>query len=96
MSDIDIIKKDFDNKFSKIITKDDLQNLKSEYFGKNGIVTAQFKRMNSLDESSRKDFAKKLNFFPEIYTIIRSNLPLNLIISFTRTVLRNFNSFFFG
>ena len=34
MSDIDIIKKDFDNKFSKIITKDDLQNLKSEYFGK--------------------------------------------------------------
>ena len=65
MSDIDIIKKDFDNKFSKIITKDDLQNLKSEYFGKNGIVTAQFKRMSSLDESSRKDFAKKLNFLKD-------------------------------
>ena len=65
MSDIDIIKKDFDNKFSKIIKKDDLQNLKSEYFGKNGIVTAQFKRMNSLDESSRKDFAKKLNFLKD-------------------------------
>ena len=46
----------------KINSKNDLQTLKSEYFGKNGIVTSEFKKMGSLNENLRKDFAKKLYF----------------------------------
>ena len=34
MSDLENILKSFETKFSQIKTKDDLQNLKSEFFGK--------------------------------------------------------------
>ena len=45
MSDLNYIKKEFEEKFVKINSKNDLQNLKSEYFGKNGIVSSEFKKM---------------------------------------------------
>ena len=61
MSDLNYIKKEFEEKLKKVNSKNDLQNLKSEYFGKNGIVTSEFKKMGSLEENLRKDFAKKLN-----------------------------------
>ena len=35
-------------KLKKVNSKNDLQTLKSEYFGKNGIVTSEFKKMGSL------------------------------------------------
>ena len=41
MSDLNYIKKEFEEKLKKVNSKNDLQTLKSEYFGKNGIVTCQ-------------------------------------------------------
>ena len=73
MSDLNYIKKEFEEKFVKVNSKNDLQNLKSEYFGKNGIVSSEFKKMGSLDENLRKDFAKKLNLLKDNLTNLIEN-----------------------
>ena len=73
MSDLNYIKKEFEEKFVKVNSKNDLQNLKSEYFGKNGIVSSEFKKMGSLDENLRKDFAKKLNLLKDDLTNLIEN-----------------------
>ena len=41
MSDLNNILSSFESKFSLIKNKDDLQNLKSEFFGKNGFTHIQ-------------------------------------------------------
>ena len=61
MSDLNNILSSFESKFSSIKNKDDLQNLKSEFFGKNGSISLQFKKMGSLKTEERKNFAKELN-----------------------------------
>jgi phenylalanyl-tRNA synthetase alpha chain len=61
MSDLDKINSLFDAKIKSVNSKEDLQNVKTEFFGKNGQITAQFKKLGSLDPSKRKDFASRLN-----------------------------------
>ena len=61
MSDLDKINSIFNAKIDSVKNKEDLQNLKSEFFGKNGEITKQFKNLGSLDPEKRKDFASNLN-----------------------------------
>ena len=61
MSDLDKITSIFNAKIDSLKTKDDLQNIKTEFFGKNGQITQQFKSLGSLDPENRKEFASKLN-----------------------------------
>ena len=61
MSDLDKISSVFNAKIDSVKTKDDLQNIKTEFFGKNGQITLQFKTLGSLDPEKRKDFASNLN-----------------------------------
>ncbi len=61
MNDINNILNEFNDKFSKISSKESLQDLKTEFFGKNGKVSVQFKKMGSLTVDQRKVFAKDLN-----------------------------------
>ena len=61
MSELNNILSSFESKFSSIKNKEDLQNLKSEFFGKNGSISLQFKKMGSLNPEERKNFAKELN-----------------------------------
>jgi phenylalanyl-tRNA synthetase alpha chain len=61
MSDLDKISSVFNAKIDSVKTKDDLQNIKTEFFGKNGQITIQFKTLGSLDPEKRKDFASNLN-----------------------------------
>ena len=42
-------------------SKEELQNIKTEFFGKNGEITTQFKYLGSLDPDKRKEFASQLN-----------------------------------
>ena len=56
MSDLNNILNSFETKFSQIKNKEDLQNLKSEFFGKNGSISLQFKKMGSLNSEERKKF----------------------------------------
>ena len=61
MSDLDKISSVFNAKIDSVKTKDDLQNIKTEFFGKNGQITQQFKTLGSLDPEQRKEFASNLN-----------------------------------
>jgi len=61
MSDLDQINTNFNEKINSINSKDELQNLKTEFFGKNGLITSQFKNLASLSVNEKKEFASKLN-----------------------------------
>ena len=61
MSDLDKINSIFNAKIDSVKTKEDLQNIKTEFFGKNGQITQQFKTLGSLEPDRRKDFASNLN-----------------------------------
>ncbi len=65
MSELDKINLDFNEKYKNVKTKEDLQNLKSEFFGKNGLITSQFKSLNSLSPDKKKDLASTLNQIKE-------------------------------
>ena len=53
MSDLDKINSIFDKNRS-VKTKEDLQNIKTEFFGKNGQITLQFKSLGSLDHEKER------------------------------------------
>ncbi len=61
MSELDKISSFFNAKIDSVKSKDDLQNIKTEFFGKNGQITQQFKTLGSLDPEKRKEFASNLN-----------------------------------
>ena len=61
MTELERIQKEFLDKFSKISSKDELQNLKSAFFGKSGLISLQFKKIGALNENEKKNFAKDLN-----------------------------------
>jgi len=61
MSDLDKINSIFNAKIDSIKSKDELQNLKTEFFGKNGQITNQFKNLASLSAEQKKIFASSLN-----------------------------------
>ena len=61
MSDLDKISSVFNAKIDSVKTKEDLQNIKTDFFGKNGQITYQFKSLGSLDPEKRKKFASDLN-----------------------------------
>ena len=52
MSDLDKINSIFNAKIDSVKTKEDLQIIKTEFFGKNGQITLQFKSLSSLDPFS--------------------------------------------
>jgi phenylalanyl-tRNA synthetase alpha chain len=68
MSDLDKISSLFNAKIDSIKSKEELQNIKTEFFGKNGKITAQFKNLGSLEPEKRKAFASNLNKIKEDLT----------------------------
>ena len=61
MSDLDKISSIFNAKIDSVKTKEDLQNIKTEFFGKNGQITQQFKSLGSINPEKRREFASNLN-----------------------------------
>ena len=61
MSDLDKINSIFNAKIDTVKNREDLQNIKTEFFGKNGQITQQFKTLGSLEPDKRKKFASNLN-----------------------------------
>ena len=55
MSDLDKISSVFNAKIDNVKTKDDLQNIKTEFFGKNGQITQQFKNCLLYTSPSPRD-----------------------------------------
>jgi phenylalanyl-tRNA synthetase alpha chain len=65
MSDLDKIKSSFKEKIKSVKLKEELQKIKTEFFGKSGHITLQFKILGSLDSEKRKDYALNLNKIKE-------------------------------
>ena len=61
MSDLNNIRLSFNQKITAVNSKDSLQNLKTEFFGKNGLITSQFKNLGTISQDKRKEFASDLN-----------------------------------
>tara|TARA_Y100001970_G_scaffold187641_1_gene228281 strand:- start:2392 stop:3459 length:1068 start_codon:yes stop_codon:yes gene_type:complete len=68
MTDLNKINSIFVEKLKTIKSKDELQHLKTEFFGKNGEITNQFKKLSSLKDEEKKNFASSLNKLKNDFT----------------------------
>ena len=62
MSDIKKIKEDYLGKLSVKLNLEEVNQIKTELFGKNGLVSNSFKKLGSMQSEDRKKFASDLNF----------------------------------
>ena len=61
MSDLKNIKDEFNTKLNKKLSLEEVNQIKTELFGKNGLISSQFKNIGSIPELERKKFASDLN-----------------------------------
>jgi phenylalanyl-tRNA synthetase alpha chain len=75
MSDIKKIKEEFLNKVQGDLSLSEVNQIKSDLFGKNGIISLEFKRIGQIQESERKKFASDLN---EIKNILQNQIDFKI------------------
>ena len=61
MSEIKKIKEQYLSKLNEFLDQNKLNEIKTELFGKNGIISTKFKQLGSITEEKRKDYAIELN-----------------------------------
>ena len=75
MSDLKKIKEEFLSKLKKKLNFSEINQIKSDLFGKNGQVSSQFKKIGTLAESEKKKFASDLNIIKdELQSLINSKM----------------------
>ena len=65
MSDLKKIKNDFLLKLEKKLSLTEINEIKTNLFGKNGLISSQFKKIGSISESEKKKFASELNLIKD-------------------------------
>ena len=65
MSDLKKIKDEFFLKLKKKINLSEVNQIKSDLFGKNGLISSQFKKIGTISEPERKQFASDLNIIKD-------------------------------
>ena len=61
MENFNQIETEIFNKIKSIKDRSSYELIKTEIFGKKGIITELFKKIGSLDQTQRKDYASNLN-----------------------------------
>ncbi len=61
MSDLKKLKEEFLSKLKGKLDLSEINQIKSELFGKNGLISSQFKKIGTIAENERKKFASDLN-----------------------------------
>ena len=75
MSDLKKIKDEFLLKLKNKLNLSEINQIKSDLFGKNGLVSSQFKRIGTIEDSKRKQFASDLNIIKdELQDLINSKI----------------------
>ena len=75
MSDLKKIKDEFLLKLSGKLEISEINQIKSELFGKSGLISTQFKKIGTIAESERKKFASDLNIIKdELQNLISSKI----------------------
>ena len=67
------------NKIKNISDRNALDSVKTEIFGKKGVITELFKKIGSLDQSQRKEYASKLNSLKTKVTEILDGAGFNSV-----------------
>ena len=65
MSDLKKIKDEFLSKLEGKLNQSEINKIKSNLFGKNGLISSQFKKIGSIAENERKKFASDLNIIKD-------------------------------
>ncbi len=74
-SDIKNIRDQFVSKLESGLSVDQINEIKTELFGKNGLISSKFKTIGSIPETDRKKFASDLNQAKdELQNLITSNI----------------------
>ena len=84
MSDLKKLKDEYLSKLKRKLNLSEINEIKSNLFGKNGLVSSQFKKIGTIAETERKKFASDLN-------VIKDDLQKNYIISKLKTFFENKN-----
>ncbi len=75
MSDLIKLKEEFLSKLKGKLNLSEINQIKSDLFGKNGLVSLQFKKIGAVAESERKKFASDLNVLKnELQDLINSKI----------------------
>ena len=75
MSDLKKIKDEFLTKLRGKLNLSEINQIKSDLFGKNGLISSQFKKIGTIVESERKKFASDLNIIKdELQDLINSKI----------------------
>ena len=75
MSDLKKIRDEFISKLEGKIDLSEINQIKSDLFGKNGLVSSQFKKIGTIVEAERKKFASDLNIIKdELQDLINSKI----------------------
>ena len=78
MSDLKKLKEEFLSKLNNKLNLSEINQIKSDLFGKNGLVSSQFRKIGTIAESEKKKFASDLNIIKdELQNLI--NLKINEI-----------------
>ena len=75
MSDIKKIKEEYLIKLSKKLDQREVNQIKADLFGKNGIISQEFKKIGQIQENERKNFASNLN---EIKNVLQDQINSKL------------------
>ena len=75
MSDLKKLKDEFISKLRGKLNLSEVNQIKSELFGKNGLISTQFKKIGTIAESEKKKFASDLNIIKdELQSLINSKI----------------------
>ena len=75
MSDLKKIKNEFLSKLNEKLDIVEINQIKSDLFGKSGLISTQFKKIGTIEESERKKFASDLNIIKdELHELISSKI----------------------
>ena len=79
MSDLKKLKDEFLLKLGKKLNLSEISEIKSNLFGKNGLISTQFKKIGSIAENERKKFASDLNILKnELQDLIDLKINISL------------------
>ena len=73
MPDLKNIKEEFNTKLNNNLSLDEINQIKTELFGKNGLISSQFKNIGSIPDNDRKKFASDLNHIKDELQNLISN-----------------------
>ena len=80
MSNIQTLRAEYIEKIKSVKSKQDLDSIKTELFGKSGKITSLFKNIGKLEDEKKKEFASNLNLTKEelLLAINKKNSDLEI------------------